>query len=142
MFKIYDVNVATYNIVLGLQAGLPSSLERTLAHEPFMLEDALGRITPVHMQFVNSWEAFDAILEVRFRNAPGYKKVQGRKYTLQEQKTRKEISRARPWDASFLPGQKIDMTLIFRSRKGESNGAVCPACLAPSLETKDGEIQW
>jgi len=142
MSKIYAVNVAMYKTVLSIQAGLPSSLERALIQEPFILEDAIGRIAPVHIQFVNSWEAFDAVLELRFRDAPGYKKVQNRKYTFQEHGKKQDIVRTRPWDASFLPGQKINMSLIYKGVEEERTGPVCPACRNPSVEAQDTEVQW
>ena len=68
MRKIFVVNRATYKAVMDIQTCLPSHLERTLYQEPFILEDAIGRIAPVHMQFINSWEAFDSVLELRFRS--------------------------------------------------------------------------
>ena len=76
MRNIFFVNVATYKAIKAVQQGLPNLLERTLYQEPFILEDAMGRIAPVHMQFISSWEAFDSVLELRFRDIQGYKKVQ------------------------------------------------------------------
>ena len=66
MRKIFVMNIATYKAVLDIRGCLPSHLERSLYQEPFILEDAIGRIAPVHMQFINSWEAFDSVLELRF----------------------------------------------------------------------------
>ena len=68
MRKIFVVNRATYKAVMDIRTCLPSHLERTLYQEPFILEDAIGRIAPVHMQFINSWEAFDSVLELRFHS--------------------------------------------------------------------------
>jgi len=63
-------------------------------------------------EFVSSWAAFDAVLDLLFRDAPGCKKVQNKKYKFQEHSTKRDIARTRPWGASFLPGQKINMSLI------------------------------
>lgn len=128
--------------MLGLQTLLQSSLERNLFQESFLLEDAIERLFPVHMQFVNSWEAFHADLEIRFRNVPGYRKVQNKKYTFQEHNTKKEIPRTGPWDASFLPWQKIDMGLIFNVREGMKKEATCPARHTPSHEEEGTNVQW
>ena len=68
MRKIFVVNMATYKAIMDIRSCLPSHLERTLYQKPFILEDAIGRIAPVHMQFVNSWEAFDSVLELRFHS--------------------------------------------------------------------------
>lgn len=68
MRKIYIINVATYKAIIDIRRCLPSHLERSLYQEPFILEDAMGRIAPVHMQFISSWEAFDCVLELRFNS--------------------------------------------------------------------------
>lgn len=73
--KLLLINVATYSSVLTLQNSLPSRLERSLLRDFFMLEDAIGKISPVHLQFVNSWEALDAVLETRFRGIQGHDRV-------------------------------------------------------------------
>jgi hypothetical protein len=75
MHRIIAMNIATYHAVISIQTALPSHLERSLTEEPFMLEDAIGRVAPVHLQFVTSWDAFNAVLEIRFRDLQGFKKV-------------------------------------------------------------------
>jgi hypothetical protein len=130
MWRIFSLNIATYKMALAIHAGLPGYLEHTLIQEPFILEDAVGRIAPVHMQCINSWEAFDSILELRFRSFPGHRKVQDKEYVFQEHTTRRDIARSRPWEASFLPGQKIDMSVMF---KGSSPAiSTCPSCHLPA----------
>ncbi|PVH89250.1 hypothetical protein DL98DRAFT_647802 [Cadophora sp. DSE1049] len=142
MQRIFTLNVATYNAVLALKSGLPSHLERTLIQEPFILEDAIGRISPVHLQFISSWEAFDAVLELRFRLVQGYAKVKNQEYVLQEHATRREIRRHLPWEVSFLPGQRIVMALIFEDQeKTNSAQTTCPRCQSPSRGLQDSDIQ-
>ena len=68
MRKICVMHMATYKAILDIRGCLPSHLERSLYQEPFILEDAIGRIAPVHMQFISSWEAFDSVLELRFHS--------------------------------------------------------------------------
>ena len=46
----------TYNAVLSLQARIPPQLDRCWTQEPVILEDALGRVTPFHLEFIDSWE--------------------------------------------------------------------------------------
>jgi hypothetical protein len=69
------VNFATYRAVIRLQTSLPSRLERGLIEAPVLLEDLLGRIAPVHLQFVTSWDAFNTVLELRFENIQGHRKM-------------------------------------------------------------------
>ena len=66
------VNFATYRAVIRLQNTLPSHLDRSLIEDPMILEDPIGRIAPVHLQFITSWDAFHSVLEIRFQNMPGY----------------------------------------------------------------------
>lgn len=95
MLRIININIATYNTVISTQGVISGGLQRPLTHELFILEDAIRRISPVHMQFINSWDAFDAVLELQFRKIQGHTKVKRREYTLQEHSTKRGISRSR-----------------------------------------------
>lgn len=46
----------TYNAVVSLQSRIPAQLDRSWTQEPVMLEDALGRVTPFNLEFIDSWE--------------------------------------------------------------------------------------
>lgn len=46
----------TYDVVVSLQARIPAQLNRSWTQEPATLEDALGRVTPFHLEFIDSWE--------------------------------------------------------------------------------------
>ena len=142
MLRIININIATYNTVISIQEVISGGLQRSLAHEPFILEDAIGRISPVHLQFINSWDAFDAVLELRFRKIQGHSKVKRRAYILQEHSTKREISRTRRWEGAFLPGQRIDMSLIFDSEEQSAIGTSCPSCKEVSENSQDSEIHW
>src|SRR5436190_21624377 len=109
MLNIYRLHVETYRSIINIQSMLSSHSERTLIQEPFILEDAIGRVAPVHLQFISSWEAFDSVLDLRFRDLPGHRKVKRKEFVLQERATSREIDRSYPWQASFLPGQRIDI---------------------------------
>lgn len=91
MRKIYIMSIATYRAVIDIQGRLPGHLERSLYQEPFILEDGIGRIAPVHMQFISSWEAFDSVLELRFRRMQGYKMVQNKEYAIQDHATGRRL---------------------------------------------------
>ncbi|KAH9212127.1 hypothetical protein DL95DRAFT_464179 [Leptodontidium sp. 2 PMI_412] len=122
--RILTMNVATYNAVLAIK------------------KDAIGRISPVHLQFISSWEAFDAVLELRFRLVQGYMKFKNGEYVLQEHATRREIRRHLPWEVSFLPGQRVDMALVFEDREVKTAGqTTCPRCQASSRGLLDSDIQ-
>jgi hypothetical protein len=65
-----------------------------LIEEPFILEDPIGRPAPVHLQFITSWDAFNAVLEIRFRSVQGHRKIVQKEYGLQEEVTGREINQS------------------------------------------------
>ena len=46
----------TYNAMLVLQAQIPAQLDKCWTQDPVTLVDALGRVTPFHLEFIDSWE--------------------------------------------------------------------------------------
>ena len=139
--KIFFVNLATFRIVSELRASLPSHLDRCLIQEPFLLEDAIGREAPVHLQFINSWDAFYAVLEARFRDLQGYNKVKRKEFVLQERATRRDISRAGSWEGSFLPGQSVDMSITFTETR-QNVELSCPRCQTANRNSSGQSTQW
>jgi hypothetical protein len=153
--NILFINVATYKAVLALPNLLPSHLERSLINEPFVLEDAIGRMSPVHLQFISSWAAFEAVLETRFRGIQGYEKVVNGKWTLQDHATGRDIPRTSCWEGTFLPGQRVDMSLLFEREttinqfdscgeagRDSNSSDACPRCQADVMESGNTDIQW
>lgn len=141
MGRIFFMNVAIYRVVVDIRALLPSQLERTLVQEPFLLEDAIGRISPVHLQFIASWDAFDAVLETRFRDLQGYKKIVSKEFVLQERSTKQDILRTRPWEGAFLPGQRVDMSMVFTDLWKEGQMS-CPGCQKVNEDYSQTGTQW
>jgi len=139
--KSFTMNLAVYKAVMSMQGLLPSHLERSLIQEPFILEDAIGRLSPVHLQFISSWEAFEAVLEDRFRGHKGHEKVLQRAYALQELATGREISRQLPWVSAFLPGQKVGMDMIFRNLGG-GTATSCPSCKTRGESAMNISVKW
>ena len=134
MRKIFAMNVATYNAIMDMRGQLPSHLERSLFQEPFILEDGIGRIAPVHMQFITSWEAFDSVLEMRFRGMQGHQMVQNKEYVIQENATRREIGRSHPWVRIFLKCPPCSRPCrsrkkCYRSQAGLCASLYCPCCV-------------
>lgn len=137
------INMATYKTVIAIQEGLNYRVDRLLIQEPFILEDAIGRITPVHLQFINSWEAFDSVLTARFHGLPGVEKIMRKEFVLQERATHREITRTQPWESAFRPGQLVDMSMVFnRTTKAEPEKNKCPYCWVESEDACTKEITW
>jgi len=139
--KTFLINIATFRMMLEIRASLPSHLDRCLIQEPFLLEDAIGREAPVHLQFINSWGAFYAVLETRFQDLEGYNKIKRKEFVLQERATRRDISRAGSWEGTFLPGQKVDMSIIFTEMRQHLKLS-CPRCLTVNNNYSRQSTQW
>jgi hypothetical protein len=140
VFQIFTNSGTTLSAVQRIEERLPSRSEQFLIRT-FILEDVLGRITQIDMDYVNTWDAFDAMLAVCFLGLPGHKKVAKRDYVIQDQKTSKELLRSIPWSGSFLPGQRIIMGLIFRKRLQKAQSVFCPGCHI-LLKERHGQVSW
>jgi hypothetical protein len=138
--QIFTMSGTTLSAIQRIEQRLPSHSEMTLIRT-FTLEDAIGRITRVDMVFVSSWDAFDAMLEGCFREFPGHKMVARKQYVFQDQKTNREIKRSIPWSGALVPGQYINVGLIFRERSSK-NKRFCPYCHSALEKSQDGLIPW
>ncbi|KAL9082773.1 MAG: hypothetical protein Q9159_006186 [Coniocarpon cinnabarinum] len=109
----------------------------------FTVTDAFGERFPMHLQFVNSWEVFDAAMEARFRGQKGHRKILEKQFALQNVGNQIELSRRRPWKAVVKPGQQLDMEIIF-SRSGivAPDGRSCPGCSFVGTDGSDDLHEW
>jgi hypothetical protein len=82
MRRIFMSNVETYRAVIPIQGSL--SNDRLLIREPFILEDAVGRIFPSTCSSSTPGHAFQAVLCLHFQGIQGLTKVQRGEYVLQE----------------------------------------------------------
>jgi hypothetical protein len=142
--RIMAKNVAIYKEVLAIRTTL-TQISRPLAEDPIILEDALGRIAPVHLRFITSWEAFDAVMELRFQGKRGFNKVKRKQYALSDSATNQDVDLSEDWEDAFTPGQKIDMSLLFRNplESGEADRLqTCPHCQAVSEEAPGKNTLW
>ncbi|KAH0544784.1 hypothetical protein FGG08_001151 [Glutinoglossum americanum] len=112
-----------YDLIMKLQRNIPPQIER---QQPVLFEDAHGRVAPFHIEFINCREAFEAVIEVRFRHVPGLRKFKAGEYVMQESHTNREINLAAPWDSVFLPGRKVNMSMVFKKTKIPHS--ICPGC--------------
>lgn len=58
MLKVLRTNLEMYDMIFRLQTNLAPQIER---ERPVILLDACGRLCPVHLEFINSAEAFLAV---------------------------------------------------------------------------------
>jgi hypothetical protein len=134
------INFETYRAVIALQSRVPRECEPCWIQDPVIFEDALGRVVPLHLELVNSWEVLESVLAARFKNLPGHRKIQQKEYAFQERASKRDLDRALPWEACFQPGRRVDMSMIFKGYKG--SGSSCPGCQLATEKSEDSEIKW
>lgn len=90
-----------------------------------------------------TFEAFEAVLEVRFRRVPGHRKIKRKEYALRSNMLNKDVEDSHAFNRCFFPGRRIDMSMIFDGESGASSS--CPGCMnitEKSKEELDTQIQW
>lgn len=141
MFNIWTINFKTYNTVTGLQTRIPRAFKPCWIQEPVILTDALGRVVPIHLELINSWDVFESVLIARFDQLPGQNKIARREYAIQENSLKLEIDRSQSFESSFLPGRRMDMSMIFKATDDRNRNS-CPSCRAVSLVDSNFEMKW
>lgn len=106
-----------------VSCSIPPQIER---EQPVLFEDAHGRLTPFHVEFINSYAAFQALLQARFENMPGLGKVKGLEYSMQDTHSKRILDLSRPWESNMRPGRKFAMSMVSQLTKAVRSS--CPAC--------------
>ncbi|KAK2746670.1 hypothetical protein FQN57_003014 [Myotisia sp. PD_48] len=148
MVQALDMNMKVCRIALDIQksqsqSGLvpeaPSIPQQIERQHPVQLEDAHGRITPFHVEFINSLEAFQAVMEARFKHVPGLQKIRKMEYAMKESGSNRRLNLQAPWESVFLPGRTVNMSMVFWS---PSTSLTCPGCGLANQECRtDHETQ-
>lgn len=145
---LWDTNVVESNVkifakVLQMQqhvSKLPAQVDR---QQPIVFEDAHGRITPFHVEFINTFAVFQAVLEARFQGVPGLKKVKSLEYVLQDLATRRKIDVTKSWESIFRPGKRVNMSMVFSQYQAQAS--LCPGCSSENVilgDDANDDIQW
>ncbi|GKT58321.1 vegetative cell wall protein gp1 [Colletotrichum tofieldiae] len=120
-------------------------LERPLNEEHFVFEDATGKVFPIHLRTITSWEAFEYVIVDRFKGKKGAHRTQRKRYSLQERASRREVDRSMDWESAFLPYQRVEMSLMCREAQNPAlvrSSPTCPRCLTVSPGETGVEVQW
>ena len=106
MKGIWILSFRSYKMLLDLQTRVPREFEPCWIQEPLILTDALGRVAPVHLELINTWDVLDSVLCARFRNIPGEHKISRKEYALQDHGSAREIERTALFETSFFQVEK------------------------------------
>jgi hypothetical protein len=102
-------HLQTLTAVQKIQSSLPPQVS---LQKPVIFLDALDRLAPIHLEWINSQEAFLAVLKVRFKHV-GLRMIEDGRFALQATATKRDINLNRPWEVCFYPGQAYDMSMLF-----------------------------
>lgn len=105
-----------------------------------MLLDALDRLAPVHLEWINSFKAFLAVLKVRFEHN-GLQMIKDGRFVLQATKTKRDVDLSRPWDSCLLPGQAYDMSMLFQDPDSIAS-VTCISCHDKCSGKAGEDITW
>ncbi|KAL8727808.1 MAG: hypothetical protein Q9166_005800 [cf. Caloplaca sp. 2 TL-2023] len=112
--RILSINLRVFQIILDVQnilRTIPGQIER---QQPVYLNDALGRYSPFHLEFIRSREALFSVLSINFKwLRSAAKKIQNSEFAIHDSGTERDIDLNRPWDQCFTPGQHVKMSMIF-----------------------------
>jgi hypothetical protein len=138
---------ATLNLIgwMATISKTPRALRppRYLTQAPAILEDALGRVCPFHTDFITSWDSFDAVLRVRFRDLPGYDKILRKEYVLQDHATGEDLDRSQNWKTSFFPSRRIRMAMVFQievTANTPGDSVTCPGCQTSNTDSAEVDV--
>lgn len=94
----------------------------------------------MHLELINTWYVLESVLAARFQNIPGERKVKQGEYALQDRLSMRDIERSQPFEASFFPGRKVDMSIVFNRRQPAGNS--CPGCKVESKSDRATATTW
>jgi len=145
---------------IRIQKSLPSQV---LLQQPVVLHDALGRIAPFHLEFIDSVAAFLAVLQIRFEHV-GRPKITRLEFDLRDTArqcpialrkswrgvfrvcyfcchSRKSYSRSRIHANDRQPGQHVDMSMQFALLLEHNH---CPGCHSEEKRffNKGESVKW
>jgi cytochrome c553 len=105
-----------------------------------MFLDALDRLAPIHLEWINSHEAFLAVLKVRFKHH-GIQLIENGRFALQASKTKRDVNLNRPWEICLHPGQEYDMSMLFQDSSSPA-ATTCASCHHTNQGKMDEDITW
>lgn len=109
--------------------------------KPITLLDACGKVSAFHLDFINCSEAFLAVLKIRFQEYGvedrGIQMLDNSQFVLEDYKGKLDLSK--PWSKVLRPGQKIDMSMVFRR---DMPSRTCPVCQMMNDDNLESRIEW
>ncbi|KAL8816967.1 MAG: hypothetical protein Q9223_004116 [Gallowayella weberi] len=139
--RIISMNLRVFQVVLEVQnllKRIPGQVER---QEPVYLNDALGRYAPFHLEFIRSKEALISVLSINFKwVGSASRKIKNGDFAIHDSRTLRDIDLNRPWEECFIPGQRVDMSMIFE--RHDPGSTLCPRCDGECVPNPAAYTAW
>lgn len=114
--------------MLQVQQAIPPQV---MLEQPVIFLDCFGKKAPFHLEFINSFDCFMAVLKARFVQAgakkSGVAKLENHEFSIQDTQRKRFVDLTLPWETVFRPGQQVDMSMVFH--RFVCPPSTCPACL-------------
>lgn len=126
-----------FKTLQAIQSSIPAQV---LLQKPIIFLDALGRQAPIHLEWVDSYEAFLAVLKVRFKHH-GLQLIKDNCFVVRATKQRHDVDFNKPWNSCVFPGQGYDMSMLFQGLESASS-VICVGCRRSCVGNAGEEITW
>lgn len=135
--EVCETSLETYRTVLKMQKSLPMQVED---QKPVYFTDACAFAARIDLTWINSWEAFLAVLGVRFKQR-GLQIVEKKQYVLEDASSKIVIDSRKSFESCFFPGRQVNMDALFNAKEHSTN--CCPVCRygEPSA-VADQPVDW
>ncbi len=84
-------------------------------------------------------QALIAVLKSNLKKTKiGPEKIDGGEFVIEETSTKRDIDLKKDWDVRFLPGQRVEMSMVFQGPGHPNN--TCPSCRTSCSGSGDEDI--
>ncbi len=140
--RILSMHFRVFQFMLDLQrlvtTVIPGQVQR---QQPVYLIDALGRYSPFFLETIRSPAALISVLSDNSRgSSSAFRKILREEFTIQDTRTKKDINLVYPLDDCFVPGQQVEMCMLFE--ESTSYDRSCPRCWFSSTRLDVRENKW
>jgi hypothetical protein len=136
VLEVHDISSHSLSAIKSLQDAIPPQVYQ----KPVYFVDAAGDPAPFLIEFIDCWDAFEAVLKIRFKDR-GLLRIEQRYYNLEDGPTNQEIIRSMPFNRCFRPGRFVNMNVLCRQ---DAKSDVCPSCRLEQACAKSDkrDVEW
>lgn len=140
---ILRTNVRVFQIVYDIQlliTQIPGQVQRK---QPVYMVDAFNKESPFHLEFIRSAAALLAVLKANLQSSgcgPGM--IDRGEFVIEDSGTNNVIDIMQNWETCFYPGQRVSMSMVFRSKGEVLYKVSCPRCQNAHDNSKGEEVTW